>query len=151
MSMKRIRTQQSIMSMAIINPQLCKSSSIQVELEQKDEGQIPHLHVYLDKTCNSSNCAYVRLDCARYADHHTHRGKRSDSKKLSGKQKDEFINIMNSIWSKWRVVSKSNPEKSRVATGYEIAVNIWIDTYGDTVAFEWDEDGYPIMPDYTEL
>ena len=38
--------------MAIINPKLCRNSTIQVEIEQRNEGPIPHIHVYHDKTRN---------------------------------------------------------------------------------------------------
>ena len=41
---------ESLNEMAIINPKMCKQLSIQVEVEQRDEGPVPHVHVYLDKT-----------------------------------------------------------------------------------------------------
>ena len=53
--------------MEIINPVLCKNSSIEIEVEQRNEVIIPHMHVYLDKTRDPKNCAYVRLDKAEYA------------------------------------------------------------------------------------
>ena len=79
--------------MAIINPQLCKHRSVQVELEQRDEGPVPHLHVYLDKSHNHRNRAYVRLDKPEYAIHH------KNGKRLTGKYKDDFIEIMTSLWT----------------------------------------------------
>ena len=122
-----------LVEMSIINPQMCKKSSIQIELEQKDEGPIPHIHVYLDKERNPKNCAYVRLDKAAYAPHH------KDGKHLRGKQKEEFLQIMTSLWTK---------EYSSPITGYQAAVELWIDTFGETLPFMYDEQGFPIMPDY---
>ena len=45
---------ESLNEMAIINPKMCKQLSIQVEVEQRDEGPVPHVHVYLDKTRNKT-------------------------------------------------------------------------------------------------
>ena len=42
-------------------------------------------------------------------------------------------------------------EEIKQATGYEAAVKTWIDTFGETVKFEYTEDGYPKMPDYSKL
>lgn len=50
---------EDICSMAIIDSMLCKKSSN--EVEQRDEGLVPHLHVYLDKTRNPKNCGYIQL------------------------------------------------------------------------------------------
>lgn len=49
---KMIKHTEDIFCMAIINSVLCKNSSIEIEVEQRNEGPIPHLHVYLDKTRN---------------------------------------------------------------------------------------------------
>lgn len=133
-----------LVEMAIINPSLCKQKSIQVELEQRDEGPIPHLHVYLDKSRNPRNCAYVRLDKAEYAPHH------KNGKLLTGKSKDEFIDIMNRLWNDEFIRSKIN-ENIKEANGYERAVKTWIDTFGETVKFSYTKDGFPKMPDYSVL
>lgn len=50
---------ENICSTAIIDSMLYKKSSS--EVEQEDEGTVPHLHVYLDKTRNPKNCGYVQL------------------------------------------------------------------------------------------
>lgn len=142
--MKNINRYSPIYAMAIINPGLCKNSSIQVEVEQRDEGPVPHVHVYLDKTRNPKNCSYVRLDQAEYCPHH------SDGKRLTGKQKEHFLQIMDSIWNKTFIQSTVSDEV-RPATGYEAAVNIWLDTFGNTVEFQYDSQGFPIMPDYANL
>ena len=81
----------SLVEMAIINPKMCKQLSIQVEVEQRDEGSVPHVHVYLDKTRNKKNCSFVRLDKPEYCTHH------KDGKPLNRKQKEEFIELMNHI------------------------------------------------------
>lgn len=132
-----------LVEIAIINPQLCKQKGIQIELEQRDEGPIPHLHVYLDRNHNPRNCAYVRLDKAEYAPHHK-------GKKLTGKDKKDFIEVMTRIWSKSFLKSKFTDEIKQ-ATGYQAAVETWIDTFGETVSFEYDEQGFPKIPDYSKL
>lgn len=48
--------------MSVINTQLCKQLSVQIEVEQGDEGRIPHMHIYLDKHRDARNCGYIRLD-----------------------------------------------------------------------------------------
>lgn len=142
--MKRLITAtESIYAMAIVNPQLCKLAPVQIEVEQRDEGPIPHLHVYLDKTRNPKNCAYVRLDDPTYSTHH-------DSVPMNKQQKAAFIKIMQKPWDSQFVRSEVTGE-IRVATGYEAAVKIWIDTFGGREHFKFDENGYPIMPDYTLL
>lgn len=133
-----------LVEMAIINPQACKQASIHIELEQRDEGPIPHLHVYLDKTRNPKNCSYIRLDKAEYAKHH------KDGKCITGKAKDEFISIMSNFWNK-EFIQSIYSNSIRKATGYEAAVKTWIDTFGETVPFNYDSDGFPIMPDYNKL
>lgn len=135
---------ESIDCMAIINPQMCRNSSIQIEVEQANEGPIPHLYVYLDKTRNPKNCSYVRLDAAEYSPHH------KDGKRLKGKQKSEFIKILSSIW-KDEFIRSIITDEIREATGYERAVRTWIATFGETIPFNYDNDGFPIMPDYTRL
>ena len=68
---KRIYNEnQSLKEMAIINPRLCNQLTIQVEIEQRDEGPIPHVHVYHDKTRNPKECSYIRLDKCAYSEHH---------------------------------------------------------------------------------
>ena len=142
--MKRfIRNSSDIFCMAIINPSYNKQLSIQVEIEQRDEGPIPHLYVFLDKTRNKQKCAYIRLDRAEYLEGH-------NSAKLTGKSLSEFISIMKAIWSKYYIQSEKTGE-IRQATGYEAAVVIWKDTFGETIKFSYDSDGFPIMPDYNNL
>lgn len=141
--MKRvIRTTTSVFAMAIINPQLNKQKSIQVEIEQRDEGSIPHVHVYLDKSRSKKNCSYVRLDRPAYLHNH-------DSKKMNKKQLGEFLDIMKSDWNKYYVEDANGNVKK--ASGYEAAVSIWVDTYGETSEFNYDEDGRLVMPDYEYL
>lgn len=130
--------------MAIINPQLCKHKSVQVELEQRDEGPVPHLHVYLDKSRNPRDCAYVRLDKPEYATHH------KNGKRLTGKYKDDFIEIMTSLWPK-RLIQSVKTGDIKIATGYQASVETWIDTFGNSSSFTYDDDGFPLMPDYSEL
>lgn len=135
----------SIEAMAIVNPSLCKSKTIQVEIEQSNEGPIPHLHVYHDKTRSKSRCSYIRLDAPAYSEHH-----RSAGKKLPRKLKEEFIEVMETPWAKHVVQTAGG---LRTATGYEASVGIWSETFEDNSLdkFNLDENGDLIMPDYTKL
>ena len=133
---------QPIEAMAIINPRLCRELSIQVELEQSNEGPIPHLHVYLDKTRNPKRCAYIRLDEAGYSPHH-------ESAKMSKKNKKDFLKLMHAPNRSSTIYSIFDEDKFHVANGYETAVNTWIDTYpGSEKYFRFDQEGFPVMPDY---
>lgn len=139
---------QPILSMSLINPPLTMKKSIRVELEQGGEGPIPHVHVLLQSPGTSrrtKQVAYVRLDSAEYSNHH------KNGKRLNADQKAEFIDIMSSVWGNTFIISKNDNKSHRLATGYEAAVSIWIDTYGGSDKFEYDEDGYPVMPDYSTL
>ena len=53
--MKRLIRYKQIEAMSIVNPTLCDQLSVQVEVEQRNEGPIPHVHVYLDKSRNPKN------------------------------------------------------------------------------------------------
>ena len=130
--------------MAIINPQLCNNISIQVEVEQRDEGPIPHMHVYHNKTRNPKECSYIRLDAPEYSTHH------KDNIPLSNKLKKEFIQVMTQPWQKHIIAV---PSGYRPATGYEAAVDIWVDTFekGDYSKFNLDADGNVIPIDYSKL
>ena len=132
-----------LIEMAIINPKMCKNLSIQVEIEQRDEGPVPHFHVYLDNTRNKKNCAYVRIDEADYCTHH------KDGKTLNKKQKKEFIDLMKSDSGKFLADNNGNPVR---ATWYQIAVSIWVETYEDDYSkFNLDSRGIPVMPNYNNL
>lgn len=142
--MKIMKKDQQIVAMALINPQLCKQLTIHVELEQENEGPIPHLHVYHDRTRNPKKCSYVRLDKPEYSPHHR------DAPPLPRKLKNEFIKLMNDTWGNYEVQTPSGP---KFLTGYQRAVDIWVETFedGDYSKFNLDENGLPIVPDYTQL
>lgn len=136
---------QPVVAMSIINPMFCRNHSIQIELEQSDEGSIPHVHVYHDHTRNPKKCSYIRLDKAKYSTHH-------DIIPLPRKARKEFIECMTSDWKK-HIVEYSDGITTRTATGYEAAVDIWVETYenGNYGKFNLDNNGIPIMPDYSKL
>ena len=135
--------EQYLYEMAIINPRMCRNLTIQVELEQRDEGPIPHVHVYHDKTRNRRKCTCVRLDKAEYTEHH------SSGEPLPRKLKEQFISLMTSPSNEY---SKNNKGKIVQLNGHQLAVKIWMDTYGDNYSmFDFDEDGIPITPDYSKL
>ena len=135
-----------IVAMATINPSLCKQLGIEVEVEQRNEGPIPHLHVYHDSTRDPRKCSYVRLDEGTYSNHH-----KKKSPKMPRKVKDAFICVMESRWERQVHISPSG--NMRVATGYEGAVDTWVDTYenGDYSKFQLDMEVDPVMPDYSNL
>ena len=140
-----------IMAMATINPQLCKQKSIRVEVVQGGEGNKAHVHVYW----NDGNVSYIDLTAPVYAEHH-HGNK---GVPLSRKTKEEFIEIMSTIWNKYAIElheldADGNPTDKTYfvrATGYEAAVQVWIDTYGMDNRLSFDKSGRPIMPDYTQI
>ena len=131
--------------MAIINPKKCKNATIQIEVEQRDEGPIPHVHVYLDKTRNPKNCSFVRLDTCAYSTHH------KDNKPMTRKQKEQFIEIMEELCpNTFMTDNNGNPVQ---ATGYQAAILIWSQTFedGDLSKFELDENGLIVQLDYSNL
>lgn len=135
--------EQYLYEMAIINPRMCRNLAIQVEIEQRDEGPIPHVHVYHDKTRDRRKCSCVRLDEAKYTIHH--KGK----KPLPRKLKEQFIELMNNPSNEYM---KNNKGDLVELNGHQLAVKIWQDTYGDEYShFEFDENEIPITPDYRKL
>lgn len=105
---------------------------------------VPYLHVFLDNTWNLKNCAFIRLDKPEYVPE-------KNSKRLSTKQKEELIYILtrecNGNWIA-SIIDKSN---IKAATGYETAVQTWIDTYEGNNKIQYDKNGFLVMPDYTKL
>lgn len=144
---KLVKQNDYIQAMAIINPQFCNTHTIQVEIEQRNEGQIPHIHVYHDHTRNPKKCSFIRLDIPKYSEHH----KKGKNKPLDSKLKKEFIELMESTWGKY--IIQESGGIYRPATGYEAAVMIWVDTYeeGDLSKFNTDENGDLIPLDYSNL
>ena len=136
---------ESLNEVTIINPKMCKQLSIQVEVEQRDEGHVPHVHVYLDKTRNKKNCAYIRLDVPEYCTHH------KDGKHLSRKQKEEFIELMESMIRGAAIYD--NDGNMLQANGYQNAVMIWSETWenGSLEKFKLDENGIIVTPNYRVL
>lgn len=140
-----------IMAMATINPKLCKTKSIRVEVVQGGEGPNAHVHVYW----NDGRVSYIDLSAPVYAEHH-HGNK---GVPLDRKTRDEFIEIMTKIWDKYaielsRLDASGNPTGETYfekATGYEAAVQVWEDTYGNDPRLNYEKNGRPIMPDYTQL
>lgn len=144
--MKRVLT--PIYGMALINPQLQKNTTIEVELYQKNEGNIPHIHVYTDKS--NKHCALVRLDSAEYSHHHDNN--HSENCTLNRNEIEELVEILSSPWSKHAI--QLDDGSFKIATGYEAAVQMWVDAFGEPVgdyAITYDESGLPVMPDYTKL
>lgn len=135
-----------IEAMSTINPQLCDNCGIRVEIEERNEGPIPHIHVYHDKTRDPRKCSYVRLDQAAYSDHHA-----MPSPKMPPRVKREFIKVMTSEWPK-AVKVKSDGTVYR-ATGYEAAVDTWVDCFenGSYDKFNLDDEGNLILIDYSTL
>lgn len=134
-----------IEAMAVVNPTLCNQLSIQVEVEQRNEGPIPHVHVYLDKSRNPRKCAYIRLDMAEYSPHHK-------SATLTRKAKKEFIEVMSRKCPLSYFESVTDDSNIKAANGYEDAVRVWLQTYpGSEKFFTFDQDGFPVMPNYENL
>lgn len=130
--------------MAIINPRYCKNHTLQVEIEQNNEGPIPHMHVYHDKTRNPRKCSYVRLDKAEYSPHR-------DLVPLPKNIKEQFIEVMNSINPNQVMLDVNG--NYHAANGYQSAVQIWAETFenGCLDKFNLDESGLIIPINYDKL
>lgn len=137
--------EQDNLCLALINPRLCKKLSIKVAVEQHDtETTIPYLHVFLDNTWNLKNCAFVRLDKPEYVPE-------KNPIRLSTKQKEELIYILTSESKYHWITSIVDKNNIKIATGYEVAVQVWTDTYEENNKIQYDKNGFPVMPDYTRL
>lgn len=134
----------TVEAMSRINPQLLENLSIEVVMYDENEGQIPHVHVYHDKTKDKRNCSVVRLDKAEYSTHH------GEPVKLNKQQKRQFVQVMSTVWPKHFVETSTGV---RPATGYEYCVTTWADAFehGSYDKFKLDENGVPVMPDYEAL
>lgn len=131
--------------MAIINPKMCKQLTIQVEVEQRNKGELPHVHVYHNKTRNSKECSYIRLDKCAYSEHH------KDNIPLPTKLKRQFVSLMNQTCRGQFIYD--NKDVPHPATGYQTAVQIWADTFedGNLSKFELDDNGLIKQIDYSNL
>ena len=138
-----------IYAMSTINPKMQKGWAMEVVIYDNNEGPVPHVHVYHDATWDK--CAYIRLDKAEYSLHHDQNSPNSKNYPLDKRQLNQFIKLMSSTWPNRFI--KLADGTIREATGYEYAVTIWIDAYGEKTAkkFQWNEDGSPRMPDYLLL
>lgn len=150
---KSKRGSQPVTAMATVNPQLCRQSGIRVEVIQSGEGPAPHVHVYREKG-KAGECSCISLTEPKYAVHH------SVCVRLTRHERDEFANIMSSVWDKYFIELRRPDEHGNSinrtytvkATGYEAAVMIWCDTYADSEKyFHFDTEGRPLMPDYSRL
>ena len=135
--------EQYLVEMAIVNPAECDQLTIQVEVEQRNEGPIPHLHVYHNKHRNPKECSYIRLDKVAYAPHH-------DIIPLPRKLKKQFIHLMNLPADEYM---KDNNGNIVELNGYQSAVRIWSNTFEhkSLSKFKLDENGIPITLDYRKL
>lgn len=112
------KSEQDDLCLALINPELCKRSSIEVAIEQHDtETTIPYLHVFLDNMWDLKNCAFVRLDKPEYVPE-------KNSIRLSTKQKEELIYILTSESKYHWITSTVDKNNIKIATGYEVAVQV---------------------------
>lgn len=139
------KSEQDDLCLAIINPRLCRKSSIKISIEQHDtETTIPYLHVFLDNAWDLKNCAFIRLDKPEYVSE-------KNSIRLSTKQKEELIYILSSESKYYWITSIVDKNNIKIATGYEVAVQVWTDTFEENDKIQYDKNGFPIMPDYTML
>ena len=132
---------------ALINPKLNKSikKPIYIGVPQGEEGPIPHIHVYHDSSRSVRRCSFIRLDKAEYSSHH-------NVVRLPRELQKSFLEVLTTIWPNYHVTEKSG--KDRPATGYEAAVDFWLDTQepAKNIKFEIDEKtGIWIMPPYDKL
>ena len=135
--------EQYLYEMAIVNPKLCRQLTIQAEICQRDEGPIPHIHIFHDKTRNPKKCSCIRLDEVAYSPHH------KSTIELPRKLKKEFIKLMTLLSNDFMEDDNGNVIR---LNGYQSAVKTWVETYEDNYnKFKLDERGIPITLDYTKL
>lgn len=132
-------------AMSTINPRLTKQLSIAVAIYDINEGPIPHVHVFFDRTRDKRKSVVIRLDKAEYSHHHG-----DPTRKLNKKEKEQFVRLMTSKWPNRYVSYQGNPVE---ATGYQYAVDIWVESFedGSYDKFTLDENGVPVMPNYENL
>lgn len=128
----------------IINPVECRKHSIQIEMDQSEYSTVPQVRVYFDGEHDPMNCAYIRLDKDGYVPGML-------SRILNDKQVKEFIEIMSSNWTRHISISRYDKSKNHPASTYEAAVDTWIETFGETVDFKYDSEGFLIMPEYNYI
>jgi hypothetical protein len=148
-----------ITAMATINPGLNRNHKSLVFIAQQNEGPLPHIHVKFQNSSGKTVQSHISLTSAEYSKHH------KNGVKMPKDIKEEFLKVMNTVWIKHTVPQKVYDSKDKFtgqyqpvpATGYEAAVDIWIDTWEldeekGKAKFQWDEvTGKVIMPDYTLL
>ena len=93
---------------------------------------VSYLHVFLDNTWNLKNCAFIRLDKPEYVPE-------KNSKRLSTKQKEELIYILTRECNGNWIASIIDNSNIKAATGYETAVQTWIDTYEGNNKIQYDK------------
>ena len=93
-------------------------NNIKVMLVEGGEGPIPHVHIYRNghSVEDKRNASFVRLDKPNYSPNH------KEGRKLSKKEKEQFITIMTTPWPGHYVEIDGKP--IRRATGYEGAVDV---------------------------
>lgn len=140
-----IKCSQPIFAMATINPQLNTEFGIFVEVFQNNEGSIPNVHVYHDKSRNKRRCSIIRLDKPEYSTHHKY------NPAMPKDVKEKFLKIMTQPWPS-HIIQLSDGSY-RPATGYEAAVIIWADTFekGSLAKFNLDKNGDIINIDYSNI
>lgn len=131
----------AIQSYAQLDPKYEGNQHIKkVDVVQGGEGPVSHMHV----TMRDGSVSYVRLDVAEYTPHH------KDGHILNSKERRELVRFLSKIEPR-RYVQSFNTDDVRKATNYESAVDYWVSTYGHEDKFVLDADGFPVMPDYSEL
>ena len=135
-----------VRAIATINSQMCDQFGVYVEVEQGEQGPVPHVHVYWDRSRIPRRCSYVRLDMAEYSDYH-----KQPSKPLPKQVKKVFLDVTAKEWS--GMYLETNDGTPVRGTGYQRAFQIWADTYesGSYDKFKLDERGLPVMPNYDKL
>lgn len=93
---------------------------------------VPYLNVFLDNTWHLKNCAFIRLDKPEYVPE-------KNSKRLSTKQKEELIYILTRECNGNWIASIIDNSNIKAATGYETAVQTWIDTYEGNNKIQYDK------------
>ena len=112
---------------------------------KNNEHQIPHIHLSFRHKNEKEDLVYIRLDKAKYYTRH------NGGRILTSEEKQAFIKFINTpIYGYY--VSDDQGNNIIRATAWIIAYKSWKDNYNNYEKyFKFDDNGIPIMPDYSKL
>ena len=116
-----------------------RESRIHVCIYENGEGPVPHVHVYYESKEDKRNESHICLATNTYAPQHA-----ATTKKLNSAERKALIEFF-----KTKITGVNG---SSECTAWEYAVWLWTQYYdGSSKFFKYDNNGKPIMPDYSTI